>query len=180
VIDLECAQLPDHILCDDGEAVEVVTDFRVWLRFRRLLSEQGVLDPSVLMERPRGGASWREGALEFLASPVSTPTREGDQRRLTDVLEDGDYIVGAFQQAYGIDLCSCTMHWHRFLALLRSLPSETKYAQIVGWRSWDASKARRSPEEQARELRRAWALPELSDAERDELVAWQQAAFGGE
>lgn len=180
MIDLECAQLPDHILCDDGEAVEVVTDFRAWLRFRRLLSEQGVLDPSVLVERPRGGASWREGALEFLASPVSTPTREGDQRRLTDVLEDGDYIVGAFQQAYGIDLCSCTMHWHRFLALLRSLPDCTKYAQIVGWRSWDASKARRSPEEQARELRRAWALPELSDAERDELVAWQLAAFGGE
>lgn len=178
MIDLECAQLPDHILCDDGEAVEVVTDFRAWLRFRRLLAEEGVLDPSVLVERPRGG--WRDGALEFLASPVSTPTKVGDTRRVTDMLEDGDYLVGAFQQAYGIDLCDCTMHWHRFLALLRSLPSDTKYAQIVGWRSWDEARAKRSPEAQAKELRRAWALPELDEGERAELIAWQQSLFAPE
>ena len=38
---------------------------------------------------------------------------------------DADYIVGAFQQAYGIDLTADKVHWWRFKALLHALPPET-------------------------------------------------------
>ena len=44
---------------------------------------------------------------------------------------DADYIVGAFQQAYGIDLTADKVHWWRFKALLHALPPETSLGKIV-------------------------------------------------
>ena len=44
---------------------------------------------------------------------------------------DADYIVGAFQQAYGIDLTADKVHWWRFKALLHALPPETPLGKIV-------------------------------------------------
>ena len=43
---------------------------------------------------------------------------------------DSDYIVGAFQQAYGIDLTADKVHWWRFKALLHALPPEIGRAHV--------------------------------------------------
>lgn len=52
---------------------------------------------------------------------------------------DADYIVGAFQQAYGIDLTADKVHWWRFKALLHALPPETPLGKIVEIRGKDTS-----------------------------------------
>jgi hypothetical protein len=180
VIDLAQDRLPDMIMAGDGW-VPVLTGFRTWLRFGRLLQEARVWWPGIFPDgEPEG--DWHDGALEFYRSPVACP-HGGHGRapsvRAIDLLEDGDYLVGSFQQAYGIDLTdpALDMHWHRFQALLRSLPQDTVMSRIVGWRSWTPSGARRKPDEAARALRDAWSLgPGLRD---DGAIAEQQALLGG-
>lgn len=182
-IDLERRGLPRGIVVespDGGEQmVAVRTDFRDWLRFGRVLGESGACDPRVLAgfpdELPSG--PWQAAAIEFYESPVACPRPRGQERpRALDMALDGDYVVAAFWQAYGIDLTSCDMHWHLFRALLRGLPDDTRLSQAMGWRTWLEGDERRKPTTVRRELRDAWALPRPDE---DELVAMQQALFGG-
>ena len=97
-----------------------------------------------------------------------------DDSQLVGVL-DGDYVVAAYQQAYGIDLTdpSLDMHWHRFLALLRGLPGDTVLAEAMRMRGWRED--RRSMAAVNEGLRRQWSLPSEQDAA---TLAWQEAAFG--
>lgn len=50
---------------------------------------------------------------------------------------DQDYIVGAFQQLYGIDLTIENIHWWRFKMLFNSLTKETKLVEIMGYRAME-------------------------------------------
>lgn len=171
MIDLACPELPDTLLVD-GEEVRVHTSFRDWLRFGRTLRELRICDPAVLVDVPDG--DWRPAALEFYGSPVETPRRLSAQGpRTLDLDLDGDYVVGSFMSAYGIDLTSRDMHWHLFLALLRSLPGDTKVAEIGRYRAW--RKDTRSQDAVMREAQREWALPAEQDAG---TIAWQREHFG--
>lgn len=157
----------------DGKEHPVRTSFRVWLRFARIAGETGVCDPSVFEGEPPVG-EWAPAAVEFLRSECPTPHGMPRQERAFDWLLDSDYLVAAFQQAYGIDLTSTDMHWHRFLALWRGLPGDTKLAEIIGHRTW--RKTNRSPDAVRAELRDRWSLPAEQDGE---LLALQQEWFGG-
>ena len=52
---------------------------------------------------------------------------------------DAAYVLGAFQQAYGIDLTIDKVHWWRFMALMQALPQETALSQILQIRTTDTS-----------------------------------------
>lgn len=172
MIDLEQDHLPTSLVVG-GEEWPVRTSFRVWLRFVRILQEHGICDPSIFDgEVPPG--QWAEAAGEFARSECPTPHGGERAGRVFDILMDSDYLVAAFQQAYGIDLTEGDMHWHRFLALWRGLPSDTRLSEIVGHRSWRRSS--RSPESVHEELRDRWSLPEERD---EELLRLQQSWFGG-
>ena len=171
MIDLE-KPLKREVRCDGGW-VKVKTDFRVWLTFSRLLRSgfiwKGVLsDPEVQVE------GWQEGALEFFRSENPLPRGEGGERVL-DYTVDSDLLVGAFFQAYGVDLTSCEMHWHVFCALVRSLPGTTKLSEVMGYRAW--RKTNRKTDEVYAELKEKWALP-MPEEEREAALRWQQEAFG--
>ena len=171
MIDLEQDALPSALVVD-GEEHPVKTSFRVWMRWGRIAQEHDVCDPSIFVgEPPRG--RWAEAAREFYRSECPTPHGTKRHERAFDMLMDSDYLVAAFQQAYGIDLTEGDMHWHRFLALWRGLPSDTRLAEIIGHRTW--TKSRRSPDSVREELREQWSLPAEQD---DELLAWQQEVFG--
>lgn len=180
MIDLEQTELPKYLIVD-GEEIPIETSFRAWLRFSRIARDYEIADPAILKPEARSSAprGWVEAAKEFLASPVPTPHGSSSDERLFDWLQDSDYLVGAFQQAYGIDLTSEDMHWHRFLALYRSLPSQTKLSQIVGYRAWDAKDMKKKAEETYKELKQAWKLP-LTGKEADEMLALQEELLGGE
>ena len=92
---------------------------------------------------------------------------------------DSDYIVGAFQQAYGIDLTTEKMHWFRFRALFAALPEDTLMAKIMGWRSADLADYEGSMLEHYAELKERFALPpELrGGAAVAQTVAEHDAAF---
>lgn len=176
-IDLERDELPHTLLCDGGKTVEVVTSFRAWLRWGRLLAA-GVLTFDVLRDEPVEG--WLAAAQEFYNSPVVTPRDTGHHGgvKAMDFALDGDYIVGAFQQAYGIDLTTEDMHWHRFLALIRSLPSETRLSGIVDARLYDETDEKRNHKQAMRDNRERWRLPERGEQERRSAqLDWQNEFF---
>ena len=169
MIDLAQGSLPSELVVG-GEAYGIDTSFRTWLRVQRKLESTGAWDGSIFLAAPPR-LDWRPAAREFLASENPCPhgTRGGGARAL-DLLADGDLVVAAFQQAYGIDLTAGDMHWHRFLALLRGLPSDTLLSQVMGIRSWVRTDERGRLLEERERLRSEWALPREDDAA---LVALQ-------
>lgn len=177
-VDLRRRGLPTRIWCGEAEGWrEVVTDFRAWVEFDHGL-QRGVAGYGIFPAgaRPPEGDEWVASAREFLESPVACPHDSPEPGgRALDLVEDGDYLVAAFMQAYGVDLTdpSLEMHWHLFMALLRGLPGETVMAQAMGWRTWRDD--RRDERARAEARRREWSLPDPRDEQR---VAWQEAAFG--
>lgn len=166
--------LPDCIEVG-GERIPVRTDFRVWIEFMRSLQEDGVASYCIFDEPPEGTA-WVRAAVDFAESRNATPRAGGSGERVFDWILDGDFIVGSFRQAYGIDLTTAELHWHVFLALFRSLPEGTKMGEIMGYRGYQ--KPSKKPEAQMRELKRAWALPPVRTPESKAMLEWQKAAFG--
>lgn len=175
MLDLEQEVQQQSLVDSDGVEHPVDTSFRVWLRFGRNLREQRVFDPIVLRCEPFEG--WQALALDFFLSPVPTPRDDGGRgERTLDYWMDQDYIAGSFLHAYGIDLTRQDIHWHLFLALVRSLPEGTKMREVMGYRSYTGAK--RSQDSQMRELRDAWRLPQADTAERRDAVAMQLDWFG--
>lgn len=171
MIDLRQGELPTSLVVG-GEAVEIDTDFRTWLRVQVAVEETGAIPP-IFFKGAVPAGDWGRAAAEFLRSDVDTP-HGGSGGGTLDLIRDGDYIVGSFQQAYGIDLTTGGMHWHRFLALLRSLPDGCKMSDIMGYRAWRPT--RRKQDAIMRELHNAWSLPRTRhDAG---MEAWAREAFG--
>lgn len=165
MIDLRFDGLPGSLVVD-GEAVPVNTDFRAWIAFG-YAAERGIADLRIFQDGTAPAGEWREAAAEFYESPNPFPRggAEGGERVL-DLVLDGDFIVAAFQQAYGIDLTDpgLSMHWHRFLALLRGLPDDTALSRVMGFRGWRADDGRKGREREMRERRAAWALPPIEES----------------
>lgn len=77
-----------------------------------------------------------------------------------DYVYDADYIFAAFMQQYGIDLNSVKMHWWKFKALFRGLTDQTRFKQIVSYRSMEITSGMSDAEKrQYRELKAMYALP---------------------
>lgn len=91
---------------------------------------------------------------------------------------DADYIVGAFQQAYGIDLTADKVHWWRFKALLHALPPETPLGKIVEIRGKDTSGMDRADRDYYETLKERFALPGgLKGVKRNETLQEHEDAF---
>lgn len=91
---------------------------------------------------------------------------------------DADYIVGAFQQAYGIDLTADKVHWWRFKALLHALPPETSLGKIVEIRGKDTSDMDRADRDYYETLKERFALPDgLKGVKRRETLQEHEDAF---
>ena len=164
MIDLRKKGLPSHIYVA-GEPYLLDTDFRKWIDIGEKLDNpepkiediayviKGITVLDLFMHRDE----ILKGIVDFYTNPNSTPrgTSSGNEVIL-DYIEDGEYIVGSFMQAYGIDLTSVDLHWHMFKALFISLPEDTKIKQIMQMRGY--KKDNKSYERQSEELKRAWSL----------------------
>lgn len=178
MIDLRNGALPDYLEVD-GERFRIVTDFRVWIAINDfVLTEKAVPLSFFVDDVPQG--DWFPAFQEFLLCRPVTPTGSSDVSAQDpfDFVRDGDYLVGSFMHAYGIDLTdpALSMHWHLFLSLFRCLPSDTKMAQIEGYRMWTSSK--KKPETVYKEMQRAYTLPPRKTREDDDIIQWQKQAFG--
>lgn len=179
MIDLRLPALPD-CLTVDGERYPIYTGFRTWIRFDADLTERRVCMPYIFRDRVPEGGAWSDAAVRFLSNENATPRNmRSSTARTVDYVRDGEYIVGAFQEAYGIDLTDTglEMHWHRFLALFRCLPESTLMAQAMGYRSW--RRDAREHDAVMRELKSAWTLPDARrEAEKAEVLKLFNERYG--
>ena len=68
-----------------------------------------------------------------VVSGVLFPPAKTVHKKSMDFVQDGQLIYAAFMQAYGMDLNDQRgkLHWWKFTALLRGLPSNTRFMEIV-------------------------------------------------
>lgn len=112
--------------------------------------------------------------LQSIISAVFIPHKTGDGGKGFDFVQDAPYIYAAFRQAYGVDLFAeqGKLHWWAFCAMLDSLPSDTRFAEIVQIRMKplpQPTKHNAQDRAQLMKLKRVYAL-ELSAAERQKQM----------
>ena len=140
-----------------GQLFQIVTDFRPWLTF-----EVSIMDPDIYPEMlvdisidalyvnpPEGHARTHLAAALFdkliwfyrCGRPEKAERCSGGSpcARAYDFEQDAALIMAAFQQAYGIDLTTATMHWWRFRALFEALPDSCRICKIMEYRTADTS-----------------------------------------
>ena len=173
MIDLRQKGLPSHIYVA-GEPYLLDTDFRKWIDIGEKLDNPEpkiediayVIKGITVLDLFRHRDEILKGIVDFYTNPNSTPRGESSGNEvILDYIEDGEYIVGSFMQAYGIDLTSVDLHWHMFKALFLSLPEDTKIKQIMQMRVY--KKDNKSYERQSEELKRAWSLNKTSTQDID-------------
>ena len=81
-----------------------------------------------LLQKPSSDAGLLQAVTEMLF-----PKDGRKHKKSMDFIQDGPLIYAAFMQAYGIDLVAeqGRMHWWKFSALLRGLPSDTRFMEVV-------------------------------------------------
>ena len=80
---------------------------------------------------------------------------------------DADYIYAAFMQAYGLDLAQATLHWWQFRALFKSLPEDTLFVKIVGYRTLKIpAKMPKEQRQHYEKMKRLYALPQSADRQQ--------------
>lgn len=169
MIDLRVKGLPSHIEVG-GLFYAIKTDFREWLKFGEIIKQPfEVYDLAFLFEENVPlVVDFTKELLEFYENKNATPNYNNKtSERTLDYILDGEYIVGSFMSAYGIDLTSVDMHWHLFKALFVSLPDTSKITQIMGMRSY--KKSEESYDKVALKNKKAWKLPSIMDSELEQI-----------
>ena len=99
--------------------------------------------------------------------------------RIYDFEHDDDYIYAAFMAQYHLDLQKVEyLHWWKFHALFRGLPSSAKIVEIMGYRGTDLGRIKsKSEQERIARMKEIYALPQ--ELSFEDKVAMAGMAFGG-
>lgn len=177
MIDLREKGLPNQIKVGNS-FFAINTDFREWLKFSENIKNKDIdyenisdlfvdgLPISIWIMRSEDIIKALE---DFFINKNATPRESSDNsnENIIDYILDGEYIVGSFMSAYGIDLTTVDMHWHLFKALFLSLPDSAKIRQIMSMRAY--KKSNESYDQTSLKLKEDWRLPDMTDDELDEI-----------
>ncbi len=169
-----------------GKQFEVNTDFRCWIRFELLFTDQDVpmrdkknaLLQIIFPTVPPDPDLW-EFILWFYQCGKKSPEikangKSGKAKKQAAVYSfehDDGYIYAAFLEVYGIDLTELDyLHWWKFKSLFRGL-HDCKFTDIMGYRAEDLDEAPDYRKKFLRDMKKLYALPRsLSEQQKiDEL-----------
>ena len=173
MLDLTTKALPNAITVG-GRAYLLNTDYRYWLKFIRDVAKsmrtRSDFDVSYLFESEMPSYVDVEVLMEWAQPPRELPRPLGSKSEVIafDFDIDADLIYSAFMQQYGIDLIETDMHWHKFLALMQGIGSDTKLGEVIGYRSYE--KSDKKYEDQMTLLRRMWEIEPPLTAEQQEDI----------
>ena len=107
-------------------------------------------------------------------SKVLFPPSRGGGEKAFDFVEDSPLIYAAFMQAYHIDLFheQGKLHWWKFSALLSSLPSNTRFSEILTIRTKPIpapTKFNKEERDELMRLKRLYAVKLTSKEREDQL-----------
>lgn len=157
-----------------GTNYSIYTDFNTWIRFSKETNDFRFIfknsHPCFRHENKWAISqnTYDELLAFYFAEKNSDDTEENgseeSQERLFDFELDAEYIYSAFLQAYGIDLFESNMHWHKFRALLLSLPKDTLMSEIMGYRAYKGN------DKEFKKLKSKWALPKIYTEEEKQML----------
>ena len=170
-----------------GQRLRINTDFRTGIIFEEMMTDRSLtelekLQTALALYFPgvqfgydaideainqvlwfyRCGSAFQRGTTEDGQEP------DGDDSETAFSYEhDADYIYAAFMQAYGLDLPQATLHWWQFRALFRSLPEDTQFVNIVGYRTLKIpAKMPKEQRQHYEKMKRLYALPQSADRQQ--------------
>ena len=189
--------LPEYVNID-GEEYFIDTNFRNGIIFEKIAfsdipikNKVAQLLPIFYTEQmPRNITVAMETIIGFYSCGVETKKDTAPQRRkngnvvlkpkmIYDYFHDAPYIYAAFLGNYGIDLNDIEyLHWWKFHALFRGLPSSAKIVEIMGYRGTDLGRIKsKSEQERIARMKEIYALPQ--ELSFEDKVAMAGMAFGG-
>jgi hypothetical protein len=189
--------LPEYVNID-GEEYFIDTNFRNGIIFEKIAfsdipikNKVAQLLPIFYTEQmPRNTTVAMETIIGFYSCGVETKKDTAPQRRkngnvvlkpkmIYDYFHDAPYIYAAFLGNYGIDLNDIEyLHWWKFHALFRGLPSSAKIVEIMGYRGTDLGRIKsKSEQERIARMKEIYALPQ--ELSFEDKVAMAGMAFGG-
>ena len=132
-------RLPDRVKC--GRRT-----YRLRLGFRDVMRMMDTLGRQDLLPDARDFLALRcvvrgrlprdtEALLSAVTQLLFGEDAETGGERVTSFEQDADLIRAAFWQEYGVNLYRDDLHWFEFQALLRNLPSGSRYMDVLGIRT---------------------------------------------
>lgn len=171
MIDLRFKGLPNTV-CVNGKSFLIKTDFREWLKFGELIKKtRPYKEYFYLFEKDIPTIEFFSELMNFYLNPNSTPIDIGSSsnKKLLDWIEDGEYVVSSYLAIYDIDLIQVdNLHWHKFQALFRGLPDDSKIMQIMGYRAY--KKSNKNMEEQYQKQCDMWTFQDSEELERQQQL----------
>lgn len=160
--------VPADFVIIENKKIPVYTDFRNWIKIDGILADKNIAVEKKTAEilhlcfkRLPGniGQAFRAAAAFYNPFEGEKGHLDSASRRAYSFEYDAPYIYAAFRSEYGIDLQTEYMHWHTFLALMKSLSAESVFSKIVSLRSMDISGLSGKQKSRYIRLKHIYALP---------------------
>lgn len=175
-----------------GAEYKIKTDFRTWLKFEMLLSEDkensentlADIKKLVFCERQPPMLADEEAVNQILwFYRCGKPPKKGSHQSQKEIFSyeyDDGYICAAFMQQYHIDLNSAKLHWWKFHALMLSLSDSTEFVKIMGYRSVEInSKMPAAQKAFYQKMKKQYKLP-LKKEIQQKITSIEDALINGE
>ena len=174
-----------------GTDYDINTDFRMWLKFEMLLSDEvedskaTLLDIKKLIFKSkippdRTDEETTEKILWFYR--CGKPEQKGGKssKKIFDYDYDDGYICAAFMEQYHIDLNKANLHWWKFHALMLSLSENTEFVKIMSYRAIEInSKMTAAQKAFYQKMKKHYKLP-VKKEEQQRVTAIEDALINGE
>lgn len=154
-------RLPESVVV--GRRYRLDLDFRNILTMLDVMSDETLLDEArlflalrcIMRRVPKKETKQAEIFKAVMELLFGDNKQNEQQEQFMSLTQDAELIVGAFRQAYGIDLYRDRLHWFEFRTLLACLPEGSRYAEVVGIRTRPLPKATKYNHEERMALIRA-------------------------
>lgn len=175
-----------------GTEYKINTDFRTWLEFEMLLSENAEKAENTLADiknlvfcknQPPSFADEKTVNQILWFYRCGKPPQKVNGKSHKEVFSyeyDDGYICAAFMQQYHIDLNSEKLHWWKFHALMLSLSDSTEFVKIMGYRSIEInSKMTASQKAFYQKMKKQYKLPLKKEVQK-QISNIEDALINGE
>lgn len=137
--------VPDSLKIN-GTEYKINTDFRVWIKFEMLLSDDSDEADRVLYDikkmifknkipPTRFDEETTDQILWFYRCGKEPQKSSEKSKDIFSYEYDDGYICSAYMEQYHIDLNDINLHWWKFHAYMLSLSDDTEFVKIMGYRA---------------------------------------------
>lgn len=178
------SRLPEYIEME-GMKFKINTNFTFSIRFEELIlnndiNTKEIQDQAIsiyfnqpIIERLKPLAlqniAWFYSCGREEQDQVSNSKNRNSNKIIYSFKYDDEYIYSAFLDQYGIDLQDIShLHWWKFKAMFKSLKSDNKIVDIMGYRSMDLNSIKDKEQKSFyKKMQDIYKLPEIIN--KDEL-----------